>query len=210
MSNAYIETTAPAFVAGDAPVAPLELTIADAPEGTTGASATWELETGSAPAVDIAGVTFADGVVSFALPAAAVADAGVVAVLVTLTAPGGSERLEPLRVAVEPASSKFLTLAELRSRWADAPEDNATLYDLSQSAIEAILDWAPDDPDDPETPTRSQYRKAHKMQCVSAWNAETGTTSDTLGDGEYAVTIYPLDWHVKNTLRSRDPSGGIF
>lgn len=211
MSNAYIETSAPSFVVADVPLVPLELTITDAPDGTTGASVTWELEDGSADPVNIGGATFVDGVVTFSLPAEALADAGVVAVAVTLTTDaGGRERLEPLRIPVEPPSSKFLTLAELRARWADAPEDNATLYDLSQAAIASILDWAPDDPDDPEAPSRSRYRRAHVMQARAAWQASTGTTSDQLGDGEFAVTIYPLDWHVKNTLRGRDPAGGIW
>lgn len=211
MSNAYIETSAPSFVVADVPLVPLELTITDAPAGTTGASVTWELEDGSADPANIGGATFEDGVVTFSLPAEALADAGVVAVAITLTTDaGGRERLEPLRIPVEPSSSKFYTLGELRGKWADAPEDNATLYDLSQAAIGQILDWAPDDPDDPKTPTRSRYRRAHLMQVRAAWQAATGTTSDQLGDGEFAVTVYPLDWHTKNTLRGRDPSGGMW
>lgn len=210
MSSAFLATPAPSYVAGDTPATPLELTVTDAPATTSGASATWELEAGDTEPATIDGVTYESGVVTLTLPAGAVATEGVVAVLVTLTTTaGGVERLEPLRVAVEPASSFFLTLAELRSRWADAPEDNAELYDLSSTSITQILRWAPDDPDDPERPTRSQYRKAQLQQCRASWNASAGTISEQVGDGEYATPVYPLDWHVKNTLRSRDAAGGV-
>lgn len=208
MSLAYIDTPAPVYAAGDTPGDALVLEIAEAPDWTTGASATWELEGGTEPAAAIASVTYDSGpdpaTVTLGIDASAVAAAGVLVVRIYLEGEGTErEALAPYRIPVESLEGPWLSLAELREEWADAPENNRVLFAISRAAIRAILRWAPNNPNDPATPDADSYRRAHVMHSRATWQAATGTTSDTLGDGEFAVTIYPLDWHVKNVLRGK-------
>ena len=94
--------------------------------------------------------------------------------------------------------------------WAtnDAPDDDLQLYELLDSAHTAVVEFAPAIEADQAIP--ANYRKGQLLQAQAVHNASRATNADQLGAGDYAVTVFPLDWNVKQLLRPKNPTGGIW
>ncbi len=110
-----------------------------------------------------------------------------------------------------------------RAAWLGAPADDAVLAELLEVARLEILAYAPPlDPENTETVTPEEgepyevqtvpegYRWAQRQHARNVWNAATVNPSAGIGaDGEgFALTVFPLDWSIKQRLRPRTVFGG--
>jgi hypothetical protein len=119
-------------------------------------------------------------------------------VLNLLTPDGGRERADSLTFVVQ-ADDGWHTLDTLRNAWADAPEDDTTLYALSQSAKAQCIEYAPKVTGRP--PTR--YRQAQLLQSRNLWQAVKADDGGQVGADGFAVPVYSLDWVVQGLLRPK-------
>lgn len=99
----------------------------------------------------------------------------------------------------------WLTPTETRAEpyWPECEVDDddalARLLASARTSCEAFAPQLEDGVDVPEN-----YRLAQASQARAVWRAGGGTNDGTdLGGGEYAVTVYPLDWNVKALLRPK-------
>lgn len=99
----------------------------------------------------------------------------------------------------------WLTGAEgLFDVWPDAGTlDQAVLTSLLEVAKEQVIIYAP-----AGTPTEGgipeRLALAQLRQAQNIHRAITVDGGGQIGDGEgYAITTYPLDWHVKNLIRPK-------
>jgi len=93
---------------------------------------------------------------------------------------------------------------DVAEEWADAPDDPDTLVNYLTAAYEQCVEYLP--PVDlkpyPE-PIPARYRQAQVKQARALYRADlVGSGDQTAPDG-YGVTVYPMDWTVKNLLRPR-------
>jgi len=126
--------------------------------------------------------------------------AGVYSLVLTLTAPAFVEVVEPVALVVQTADG-WLTLDGARQMWPQAPDDDVTLAMLLDSAKAACVAFAP--ALDPAIPIPASYRQAQFQQARSTWLAMSSTTDSRIGDEGFAITVFPLDWQVKQLLRPR-------
>ncbi|MFC4632117.1 hypothetical protein ACFO6V_28000 [Promicromonospora alba] len=85
--------------------------------------------------------------------------------------------------------------------WADAPTFNVNaLTAYLEAAHTQCVAYAPALVDDADIP--QSYLLAEIMQARALANSMTAGTADQFGDG-FAVTVYPMDWNVKNLLRPK-------
>lgn len=180
----------PTYAVGDVPSTPLTLTIED--EGTwTGV----EASAGSA--------TIAAGVITLTLPA--LDTAGILTIALTLTEGAAHAAAGPLRVVVEDPTDGWLTLDQARTEWADAAEDDSILYEVLTAARTACEAFAP-----PVETVPIHYRRAQLVQAKAIWASERSTRDSRIGDDDFSVTVFPLDWNVKQLLRPKSAIGGIW
>ena len=102
------------------------------------------------------------------------------------------------------------TPASAREHWADAPgypEDEAdVLVELLEVAREQVEAYAPALPLPAEGEALeipATYRYAQLMQARNIWNASTVSPGGDLGEGDFTITVHPLDWTVKQMLRPK-------
>lgn len=104
----------------------------------------------------------------------------------------------------------WLTMAEIRQLWADAPADDFQLELLLESAritcIEhslmadpetgALRHWQADDP------VPADYLTAQRLQCVAIWRTtQTSVSEDTIGFDQTAVRVWPMSNDIRALLR---------
>jgi len=118
----------------------------------------------------------------------------------TLEAPTFTEPVDPVTLVVQ-THDGWLTLQQARDLWPQAPDDDVTLSMLLTSAKVACVAFAPIILPDAVIP--ENYRQAQFQQARSLWLAMSATTESRIGDEQFAVTVYPLDWNVKQLLRPR-------
>lgn len=95
----------------------------------------------------------------------------------------------------------WLTVEQLRTRWADAPLDDDVLASMLEAAHEQVAAYAPPLADGETPPAR--YVEAEALQVRALWNAQE-RDGDVLGYGDgYAVRVRPLGQDVKSLLRPR-------
>jgi hypothetical protein len=95
--------------------------------------------------------------------------------------------------------------------WRDAPSDENTLKRYLGAAHEQCVAFLPhrrgaDDvlrPVIPD-PVPERFKLAQIMQARALYNGViTGPGDHQGGDGPYGVTVFPMDWSVKNLLRPK-------
>lgn len=105
--------------------------------------------------------------------------------------------------------TNWLTDKELFDLWPDAPDDGEdepgpapalTMY--NDAALAACEAFAPVGPEE-DTPVPANFRLAQMMQARNLWNASKVDPDRSYGEGEFVVTVHPLDWQVKALLRPR-------
>lgn len=187
------------YARGDVPSTPITITLDTEHEWTA-----VETSMGSAE--------IAAGEVTLTLPE--LADAGLITVRLTVTDGSGKrESVDELRIAVEDPADGWNTIAAMRAKWADAPDDDAYVYELMLAARRDCLRFNPAadpaavdlDPDD-----ATAYRLAQQLQVMGRWAASRATNTNRLGDDETGVTVFPMDWHVKSLLRPHTAVKGMF
>lgn len=94
-----------------------------------------------------------------------------------------------------PADSPLIT--EL---WPDAPSDPDVLDELLEASYEQCAAYVPGIV---ETPVPSRYRIAQVMQARAIQRSLVSGTGDQMGGDGYTVTVFPMDWNVRNLLRPR-------
>ncbi len=94
----------------------------------------------------------------------------------------------------------WLTPAEARDRWLDAPSDEAQLAELLEVAEVACVAYPPKS-DDPEHPGWAALRRAQLTHARNMWNAGIVAPSGEFGEDTFSISAHPLDWHVKQLLR---------
>lgn len=85
--------------------------------------------------------------------------------------------------------------------WPDAPPDInvlGSLVDAAQIQCEAFAPVLPDGAIVPEN-----YRLAHLMQIRALWQSTQASPQGEIGEGGFAVQVYPMDWTVRALLRPR-------
>lgn len=123
--------------------------------------------------------------------------AGLYRLHVSVTGPGSSRALEPGLIPVEEIDAAWHTIDSARREWDGAPKDDARLYTLLETARTQCLAYAPATVIIP-----SHYRAAQVLQARNIWNASRidPGASQMNADG-FTVTVYPLDWTVRQMLR---------
>lgn len=98
----------------------------------------------------------------------------------------------------------WVTTEEVLSWWEDAPLDSDVLIALLQAAYELCATYAPADVAQPVPET---FRRAQYLQAKAMWESERSNAGSSIGAEDFAVPVFPMDWHVKNLLR---PKRGTF
>ena len=94
----------------------------------------------------------------------------------------------------------WITLTEVRDQWSDAPLDNVELAALLDVAHDQCVAFAPV-PKTALVPER--YRRALVMQARALYRATLVGSGDSIGLDGISVTVFPMDWTVKNLLRPK-------
>jgi hypothetical protein len=120
-------------------------------------------------------------------------------VLSLLTAAGGRERADSLTFVVQ-ADDGWHTLESIRREWADAPDDDTTLYALLQSALAQCISYAP--ALDGRRPP-ANYRQAQLIQSRNLWQSVKTDENGSMGADGFAIPVYSMDYVVKGLLRPK-------
>lgn len=134
--------------------------------------------------------------------------AGLYEVRVVLTqGEGDALRTETVWVPslVVEAADGWHSLDSARDEWRDAPLDDPALFAVLDSARDQCGAFAP-----LVDVVPARYRQAQLMQARALWNSGAVAQNDQLGGGDLTVTVFPMDWTVKNLLRPKRAIGAIF
>jgi hypothetical protein len=97
----------------------------------------------------------------------------------------------------------WASLEDARAQWADAVDmDNDELTQYLASAYEQCVEFAPELAEG-QTTIPQRLVQAQVMQARAIWRSLSAGDNNQLGPGEFAVTVYPMDWTVKNLLRPK-------
>ena len=91
-----------------------------------------------------------------------------------------------------------------RSFWPDAPLDDDVLEVVLDAAYRSCLAFAPTEaylPSSDEDLTTSAQTMAVVMQARAIYRSVTSGSGDSFGAEGLTVTVFPLDWSVKQMLR---------
>jgi hypothetical protein len=145
---------------------------------------------------------------------------GLYPVTVRVTNAGRGEEFDFPAIAVEDRQG-WHTISSARREWADAPLEDAVLYELLSVARGQVEAFAPSLPAPVETPAQfnsgwilmtpiqypevpANYRLAQLVQARNVWTATKPDSNTGFGDGDFMpAPSRPLDWHVKNLLRPK-------
>lgn len=128
---------------------------------------------------------------------------GLYRVMLTLTsAEGRRQKLSPAWIVVQ-GDDGWATLDMARDEWADARTlADVILWRLLDTAKGDVLAYAPALPDAAPIPLR--YAEAQIMQARNRWNAlKVDPASGGLGEGDFVIRPFPLDWQIKQLLRPK-------
>jgi hypothetical protein len=147
--------------------------------------------------------TVEDDAVHVTFPPESVLDVeGVHRLRITLTGPGGTRKLPALPIVVQDEDSEWHTLDTIREEWPDAEHiGDATLWQLLGVARGDVLEYAPTLEEGAAVPDR--YRLGQRVHTRNMWNATRVSPDGGMGEGEFMLRPYPLDWHVKAILRPK-------
>ena len=100
------------------------------------------------------------------------------------------------------ADDGWHSLVSARYGWVDAPWQDSLLGDLLEVAKIQCVAYAPALGEDVLAPVN--YRVAQLMQTRNLWNAsKADPSSGGIGEDNFVVRPYPMDWVVKNILRPK-------
>lgn len=90
---------------------------------------------------------------------------------------------------------------DVRPYWPTVDEvDVEALGPLLAAAADQCEEFAPRLP---APPLPARYLTAQAMQARALWRSERAGGGDQFGGGEFAVTVFPMDWTVKALLRPK-------
>lgn len=163
---------------------------------------------GTAVPVD-ADIDLAEGAVLVDFPDAdsILTEAGIYRLRIVLTSiPNGyQQQLPDLPLVVQDDGAGWHNLDSIRAEWPDAEAiPDWSLFALLEVARDQCVAFAPALADDAPVPTR--YREAQRIQARNVWNAARVAPDGTVGQDDFIIRPFPLDWHVKAILR---PKRGI-
>lgn len=200
------------YVIGDIPADALEVDVSEAgPSSLYGAASVTLHKPDGTVAADFGSLPVPpDGVllVPFGTTSAFTV-AGLHEVRVVLTTGEGAtlrrETVPAVPVVVE-APDGWHSLESARADWRDAPYEDAPLFSVLASAKDQCLAFAP-----AVDVVPARYRQAQLMQARALWNSGHVNSDGNLGsEGGFTVTVFPMDWTVKNLLRPKRAIGAIF
>lgn len=111
------------------------------------------------------------------------------------------ERLAPVYLIVQDDDG-WHTLDTARDEWIDARSaDDMRLYVALTIARQQVTSYAPALTDEQRPPLN--YRQGQLMQARNIWNASKVDPSGGLGEGDFVVRPFPLDWMIKQVLRPK-------
>lgn len=92
----------------------------------------------------------------------------------------------------------------VESFWADAPADDTVLASYLLSSYEQCVEFLPEPTVTPyPDPIPERYRQAQIMQARALFRANVAGSGDVMGGDGLTVTVFPMDWTVKNLLRPK-------
>ena len=96
----------------------------------------------------------------------------------------------------------WLDIDDVRDRWPDAVQmDDDELGDYLAAAYAACVAYLPPSAD--VEADNASWRLAQLMQARATWRALRAGTGDNIGSDGLTVTVFPLDWQVRQLLRPR-------
>lgn len=90
--------------------------------------------------------------------------------------------------------------------WRDAPSDPVVLGRYLGAAYEQCLDFLPHNADGQpvvQVPAPERYKLAQILQARALYNSVISGPGDRFGADGMTVTVFPMDWTVKNLLRPK-------
>lgn len=118
----------------------------------------------------------------------------------------GSVTLPSVPVVIQ-QDDGWHSLESARAGWPEASTEDERVYRLLHTARIQCEQFAPDYAGRaPET-----YRQAQLLQARALWASGAVSQGDQFGDGAgLSVTVFPMDWTVKNLLRPKRGVGAMF
>lgn len=103
---------------------------------------------------------------------------------------------------------------EASGEWADAPEDPTMLASYLTAAYEQCRAYLPHrrdadgvlrpvEPYETSEPSYARCALAQLMQARALYRAALAGSGDQIGPDGLTVTVFPMDWTVKNLLRPK-------
>lgn len=129
-------------------------------------------------------------------------EAGLYSLAVTLVGVERRERLAPIYF-VSQAEDGWHTNDSAREEWTTgAPQSDVRLFQLLLMAKQQVTAYAPQLPAAARVPRN--YKEGQLMQARNLWNAgKVDPQSGGVGDDEFVIRPYPLDWMVQQVLRPK-------
>jgi hypothetical protein len=89
-------------------------------------------------------------------------------------------------------------------QWPDAAQmSTAELTDYLQAAYEQCVAYLPDTANLAAVPVPSRWRLAQLSQARALFRSGVAGSGDQIGQDGLTITVYPMDWTVRNLLRPR-------
>lgn len=131
-------------------------------------------------------------------------DAGLYSVNVILSSSTTNvrERLAPIYVIAQEEDG-WHTLDSARSDWADAPRDDFRLFTILTIAKTDVLTEGTSVP--AGIARTMAQRQAQLLQARGIWTAGTKNGSGGIDEDNFTITVFPMDWAVKQILRPFSP-----
>lgn len=128
--------------------------------------------------------------------------AGIFRLRVQLDGADGSQRLPDVRLVVQDADSGWHTVDSIREEWADAEViADPLLWRVLEVSKGECIAFAPKLADGAAVPIN--YLDAQGMHARNRWNARKVAPDGSVGSDDFVLRPFPLDWHVKATLRPK-------
>jgi hypothetical protein len=123
---------------------------------------------------------------------------GLHTLTVTLAGAERREQLAPVYLVAQ-AENGWHTLDSARAEWNDAPLQDVRLFQVLELARQQVTEYAPALAVD--APIPGNYRQGQLMQARNLLNAGTVSPDGGIGEGDFVLRPFPLDWMVKQILR---------
>lgn len=122
---------------------------------------------------------------------------GLHRIRLTLTSLVGYRERTGDEAVVVQADDGWQTIESARAIWSEAPVDDGYLYQLLEVARIQCVEFAPDF----VGRAPSNYAQAQLLQARALWASGNVSQGDQFGGEGLSVTVFPMDWTVKNLLR---------